>query len=208
MSKILIGVVAVIFILGVLVTMDGVGMGATIIQPPGPTGPQGPTGATGAQGIQGIQGIQGATGATGAQGIQGIPGTNATAGSIWGASKLTGLASDNTAQYASLSDMSTATSAPYAYQIAPIAGTFSNLYVYLGTAPDNGAGTQTRTIDLYYPSSGTGITVTYSEAESGAKNDTTHTYHVNAGDRICIRFTATNTPLASTVSWGGMFVPD
>lgn len=126
---------------------------------------------------------------------------------IMGASKLTALASDNTAQYASPNDMSTATTATYAYMVMPISGTLSDLSVKLVTAPENGGGTQTRVISVYMPSSATALTLTFSEAENGLKYDNTHTVNVVQGDLVCISFTATNTPSASICNWGLCFTP-
>jgi hypothetical protein len=179
------------------------------------TGPRGIAGTNGTNGTNGAMGPQGPTGPQGANST--VPGPAGPAGpqgpggyTVFSAAQLSGLAADNAVQYSTMGDMSRVTSINYAYQIMPVAGTFSKLYTWLGTAPDNGAGSQTRTWGLYVEGTGlTALAVTYTEAESGAKSNLANTIHVNAGTRVCFTYTATNTPAASAgAEYGLVFVPD
>lgn len=96
--------------------------------------------------------------------------------------------------------------------IMPTSGTFRNLYVNATVAPNNGAGTQTWTIDFRKDTGGgsadCGLTTTLSETAT-TNSDTTNTCSVNAGDLVNFEVSASaGTPItASELRIGVTFVP-
>ena len=90
----------------------------------------------GAQGSAGADGAAGATGATGASRMLIAGLTNSSGSSTsnrWLGAFLTSAASSNESEV---------------QQVVPVAGTVSNLSIRLGTAPDNGSGTQKYTFTV------------------------------------------------------------
>ena len=70
------------------------------------------------------------------------------------------------------------------------------LYVNLNTAPDNGAGTQSRTYTLRVNAAATGLTTTISESATTG-SVTTYTVPIQFDDLIVTESTASNTPATS-----------
>lgn len=87
--------------------------------------------------------------------------------------------------------------------IVPCAGTVSNLYLWLRTAP---AGTGSYAVTLYKNGVATALTATLGSADT-AKNDTTHSVSVAAGDLLTLEVIATNTPVSTTMGYSMSFAP-
>ena len=79
------------------------------------------------------------------------------------------------------------------------AGTVRNLKVKLGTAP---GGTATRTVVFRKAGVDQAVTVSFGAADTFL-SDTTNSFAVAAGDMLIFKFTATNTPAATTytITW-------
>lgn len=112
-------------------------------------------------------------------------------------------------QYISVSGQGTSWNATEATRqaIIPTAGTFSNFYVSLETAPDNGVGTQSNTWTIKKNGVATAVTCTISEAAKTC-SDTSNSFAVVAGDKIAIDMTVTGTSTTSVgQGWGIKFAP-
>jgi len=92
--------------------------------------------------------------------------------------------------------------------IAPTDGTFKNFYVHLRTAPNNGAGSQTRTFTFRDDGSSDSIACTITEDETTCNNTSDTFANVSAGDLFVVSQTIANTPTDSTLDMGIVFVPD
>ncbi|HET9665675.1 MAG TPA: hypothetical protein VFP09_02920 [Desertimonas sp.] len=77
-----------------------------------------------------------------------------------------------------------------------VGGTCRNLRVRLGTAP---GGSATRTVVLRKNGADQAVTVTLNSGDTDV-SDTSNSFSVAAGDTLIVKFTATNTPAASTVA--------
>ena len=81
--------------------------------------------------------------------------------------------------------------------VTPVVGLFRDLYCILGTAPANGAGTQSRALTLEKAGVATALTCTISEASTTC-TDTTNTVTTAAGDVWDMKDVPSGTPATST----------
>ena len=88
--------------------------------------------------------------------------------------------------------------------VMPSGGTVSKFYFRLVTAP--GAGTTT-VFTMFQNSTTSGGTVSYGEAETGVKSDTSTTLTISAGDTLSVHHTITGAPATSQAAWGAVFSP-
>jgi hypothetical protein len=85
----------------------------------------------------------------------------------------------------------------------PIAGTFSNLHAYADIAPSPG----NWTVVLQDAGSNEAISCLISASVTSC-NDTTHTFHVAAGDSLSMRLAAGSSPVLTTLWFTLEFTPD
>jgi hypothetical protein len=90
----------------------------------------------------------------------------------------------------------------------PVAGTFRDLFVRIGTAP--GAGLRDRKFTLMKNGAATSTVVTIAETSTFG-SDTSNTFTVAKGDRVSLRSSITfagGLPAATYATWGAVFIPD
>lgn len=88
--------------------------------------------------------------------------------------------------------------------IVPAAGTFSNLFIKLSSAP-GGAASYTFTIEVNGADSSVSTGAIAGASTTG--NDTLHSVSVVPGDKVSLKALPANGPASKTISWGATFTP-
>jgi hypothetical protein len=118
---------------------------------------------------------------------------------------LTNASSDSTSSARYLGPFQTSavsSSEPSVQQVIPVAGTVSNLFVRLGSTPNNGGGTQKWAFSVRKNASSSGaINCEITENESTCSSPTELSF--SAGDQISLQATPSGTPSGwNTLRWG------
>ena len=160
------------------------------------TGPIGPTGATGLNGLTGATGRTGPTGANGLNGATGPTGPSSGSSKTWFGAACNAQNTTSNRFIGLFNDTSSSSSSTNVITniIAPRAGTFSDLYVYMGATP---GGTCTRTFTFWKNNASTTLTASLGPSATSA-SDLVNSVSVVAGDRVTMCYVDSNLTAANT----------